>query len=547
MTTTIPDAPFLDGGPYDYIVVGAGSAGCAVAARLAEDRRRSVLLIEAGPRDRSPWVHLPMGYAKLFANPRLNWMYEGEPEPEMNGRRMYQPRGKVLGGSSSINGMMFLRGNHLDFDDWAALGCSGWSFREVLPYFRRSEDHFLGESEWHGSGGPVKISDSTRGGRLPEAVLSACYAADLPRNDDFNGAAQDGFGYYQFNTARGRRWSSARAYLKSAPPNLRILTDCTVERLLFEGRTCRGVALRRTGDDTPLHARAAGEVIVSAGTIAAPQLLMVSGIGPAAGLMAQGIAPVVDRAEVGRNLQDHTSLQVMFRCTEPVTVNDLANSVWRRGLAGLRYGLTRKGVLSETGIYVGGFTRTDPALDRPDLQITLSNWSVAERTSTGARQHPFSGFTISPEHLAPDARGDITLSGPDMRAAPRIRFNFLQTDYDRNALIQGVRLIRRIAAQPVLSVLIAEELRPGPSVQDEAALLSFVREAAGSDIHGVGTCRMGGDEDSVVDPQLRVRGVSGLRVADASIMPRVVRGNTHASTVMIGEKAADLVKGVVQG
>lgn len=543
MTTTIPDAPLLDGGPYHFIVVGAGSAGCAVAARLAEDRRSRVLLIEAGPRDRSPWVHLPMGYAKLFANPRLNWMYEGEPEPQMNGRRMYQPRGKVLGGSSSINGMMFLRGNHLDFDDWASAGCDGWSFREVLPYFKRSEDHFLGETEWHGSGGPVRISDSQRGGRLPEAVLMACYAAGLPRNDDFNGESQDGFGYYQFNTSRGRRWSSARAYLTSPPPNLRILTDCSVERLLVDGLACRGVALQRKGESQVSHALASREVIVSAGSIASPQLLMVSGIGPADALAAQGISPIADRAEVGQNLQDHTSLQVMFRCTEPVTINDLANSLWRRGLAGLRYGLTRKGVLSETGIYVGGFTRTDPALDRPDLQITLSNWSVAERTSTGARQHPFSGFTISPEHLAPDARGSITLSGSDMRAAPRIRFNFLETEYDRNALIQGIRLIRRIASQPVLSSLIAEELRPGPEVQDDAAMLDFVREAAGSDIHGVGTCRMGGDEGSVVDPQLRARGVSGLRVADASIMPRVVRGNTHAATVMIGEKAADLIKG----
>ncbi|MDQ0474594.1 GMC family oxidoreductase [Labrys wisconsinensis] len=539
MPRSEPPAP-LDGGPYDFIVVGAGSAGSVLAARLSEDGRHRVLLLEAGPADRSPWIHLPMGYSRLFSDRRYNWMYESEPEPGLNGRVLYQPRGKVLGGSSSINGMMYVRGNARDFDDWAVAGCTGWSFEEVLPYFRKAEDQSRGPDRWHGAGGPLKVSDQSFDRELPNALCEAARQAGLAVNLDFNGAEQDGFGYYQMNIHRGRRWSAARGYLAPARgrPNLRILTGAEVEGILVEGATARGVIVRHRG----ARLLAAGrEVIVSAGTIASPQLLMLSGIGPAQHLRETGIACLHDLPEVGANLQDHTCIQLMFRCTRPITVNDLANSWVRRIGAGLEYALLRKGWLAETGIYVGGFARSDPGQDRPDVQMAMAAWSVAERTAKGARPHSFSGFSFSPEHVNPDARGSIRLRSPDPAAAPRISFNFFQTEYDIRAMTFGIRLVRRIAGQPAMQPYVAGELQPGADVRSDAEMLDFIRRSAGSDIHGVGSCRMGADAGAVVDPRLRVRGLAGLRVADASVMPRIVRGNTHAATVMIAEKAADMI------
>lgn len=529
-----------DGGSYDFIVVGAGSAGSVLAARLSESGRHSVLLLEAGPADRNPWIHLPMGYSKLYADPRYNWMYESEPEPGLNGRTSYQPRGKTLGGSSSINGMMYVRGNRRDFDDWAAAGCAGWSYAEVLPYFRKAEDQSRGADAYHGVGGPLKVSDQSFDHELPNALCEAARQAGLVDNPDFNGAEQDGFGYYQMNIHRGRRWSAARGYLAPARgrPNLRIVTSALAERLIISGREVRGVRYRRHGQVYEARAR---ETVVSSGTIASPQLLMLSGIGPADQLAAHGIGRVADRREVGANLQDHTCVQLMFRCTRPITVNDLANSFSRKIAAGLRYMLLRSGYLAETGIYVGGFARSAPDLDRPDMQMAMAAWTVAERSIAGARPHPFSGFSLSPEHVAPDARGSIALRSPDPTAPPRIRFNFFQTDYDINAMLFGIRLVRRIIEQPAIQPYVADELQPGRQMRSDAELIDFIRDKAGSDIHAAGTCRMGADGDAVVDSRLRVNGVAGLRVADASIMPRVVRGNTHAATVMIGEKAADMM------
>lgn len=535
------DAEPLDGGPYDYIVVGAGSAGSAVAARLSESGRNRVLLLEAGPSDWNPWIHLPMGYSKLFNDPRINWMYESEPEPGLNNRVLYQPRGKVLGGSSSINGMMYVRGHPKDFDGWAASGCPGWSYEDVLPFFRKSEDQSRGEDRFHGIGGPLKVSDQSFDRELPNALCAAALEAGLPRNPDFNSDTQDGFGYYQMNVHKGRRWSAAKGYLKPARkrPNLRIVTGATAERILIRNGVAEGVLFRQ-GDR--LRRVEAGETILCGGTIASPQLLMLSGIGPAAHLKETGIDVIADRASVGQNLQDHTNIQLMFRCTRPITVNDVANS-WLRTLGtGLQYLLTGKGYFSETGIYVGGYARSDASMDRPDVQMAMAAWSVGERTAKGAKPHPFSAFSFSPEHVCPDARGSVTLRSPDAAVPPRIRFNFFQTDYDLRAMMFGIRLIRRIVEQPAMKPYVSGELQPGKNAQSDEELIAFIREKAGSDIHAAGSCRMGGDADSVVDPQLRVRGVAGLRVADASIMPRVVRANTHAATVMIGEMAAHMLQ-----
>ncbi|MEP9389203.1 GMC family oxidoreductase N-terminal domain-containing protein [Mesorhizobium sp. KR9-304] len=535
-----PEAQPLDGDSYDYIVVGAGSAGSVIAARLSESGRHRVLLLEAGPSDWNPWIHLPMGYSKLYSDPSVNWMYESEPEPGLNNRVLYQPRGKVLGGSSSINGMMYVRGHPKDFDGWAEAGCPGWAFEDVLPFFRKSEDNSRGENRFHGAGGPLKVSDQSFDRELPQALRAAAREAGLKDNPDFNSDVQDGFGYYQMNIHKGRRWSAAKGYLKPARSrsNLRILTGATTERILLNGTVAEGVLFRRQGKLLRVQAR---ETIVCAGAIAAPQLLMVSGIGPADHLKATGVGVVADRASVGQNLQDHTNTQLMFRCIKPITINDIANS-WVRTLGtGLQYLLTGKGYFSETGIYVGGYARSNASLDRPDMQVTMAAWSVGERTAKGAKQHPFSGFSFSPEHVCPEARGSVTLKSPDVQVAPSIRFNLFQTDYDLRAMMFGIRLIRHIVRQPAMKPYVSSELQPGPNVQSDGEMIAFIREKAGSDIHAAGSCRMGGDADSVVDPQLRVRGVRGLRVADASIMPRVVRANTHAATVMIGEKAASMI------
>ena len=534
------DVRLLDGGPYDFIVVGSGSAGSVVASRLSENGRFRVVLLEAGPRDTSPWVHIPLGYSKLYADPRLNWMYESEPEPGLNGRTTYQPRGKMLGGSSSLNGMMYVRGNRLDFDDWAANGCEGWSYADVLPYFRKAEDQARGANAYHGVGGPLKVSDQGQHRELPLALCAAARQAGLPDNPDFNGEEQDGFGFYQVNIHKGRRWSAARGYLRPARsrPNLRIVTGALVESLIVEGGSVSGVYFGMNGQAFEVRA---GETIVSGGVIASPQLLMLSGIGSADHLAKHGIRCVADRPEVGANLQDHTCVQLMFRCAKPITVNDVANSWSKTAMVGLQYALFRKGYLAENTFYAGGFARSSADQDRPDIQITMAAWSVAERTAKGARQHPFSGFSFSPEHINPDARGEVRLRGRTASDRPSIIFNFLQTDYDVAALMYGVRLARHIIGQPAMRPYVAAEIQPGPHVQSDEEMVAFLRAMAGSDIHSVGTCRMGGDPGSVVDPRLRVRNVGGLRVVDASVMPRVVRGNTHAATVMIAEKASDLI------
>ncbi len=528
---------------YDFIVTGAGSAGCAVAGRLSEDGRFRVLLLEAGPRDTYPWIHIPLGYHKTFNNPKVNWMFDSEPEPELNGRVMYQPRGKVLGGTSSINGMVYMRGNAADYDEWRQRGCEGWDYNSVLPYFRRAEDNVRGSNEFHGTGGPLKVSDHRWQPTLAKAMHEAAMQAGIPANPDFNGATQEGVGYYQTTISKARRWSSARAYLSGARQrkNLTIATGAHATRVLIEGGRATGVEYRTMGADVTT-ARATREVIVSGGVYGSPQLLMLSGLGPAAHLKQHGVAVIKDMPGVGSHLHDHFNTYVAYRCAQPVTMNDLVNSLPRRILAGAQYALGRTGPLASMGLYVGALVRSDRRLERPDLQINMFAWAIKDRNRNGVVPQPFSAFGLSPVHLRPDGRGTVRLKSADPLAAPEIRFNFLKSSYDYEAIIHGMKLCREIAGQPALKPFVVEEILPGPAVTGDAELRADIRARGVSNLHPVGTCRMGREADAVVDPQLRVHGVAALRVADASIMPSIVAGNTNAPTIMIGEKCADMVR-----
>jgi choline dehydrogenase len=527
---------------FDFIVTGAGSAGCPVAARLSESGRYRVLLLEAGPPDRNPWIHIPLGYTKTYTDPKVNWMFESEPEPQMNGRTLYVPRGKVLGGTSSINGMVYMRGTPTDYDNWRQRGCEGWDWEHVLPFFKKAENQERGADDFHGVGGPLRVSNPVRV-PLGDAMVQAAIEAGIPENPDFNGARQEGVGYYQTTTSNRRRWSAARAYLRPAKTrdNLTIATDAQATRVLIEDGRAVGVEYR-----TPqglLTARCHGEIIVSGGVYGSPQLLQLSGLGPAAVLQQYGVPVVRDMPGVGAHLHDHFNTYLVWRCSQPVTINDLAMSAVEKLKAGVQYALTRSGHLSNAGIYAGAFVKSDPRLEQPDLQINMFGWSAYERLRTGIKPHPFSAFTMSPVHLRPEGRGTVRIKSPDPLAPPAIQFNFLASDYDFQALIYGTRLSRKIAAQPALKPFVMEEVIPGEECESDDQLIEEIRVRGVTNQHPVGTCMMGPDSDAmaVVDARLRVHGVAGLRVADASIMPQVPGGNTNAPSIMIGEKCAAMV------
>ncbi len=446
---------------YDYIVTGAGSAGCVLAARLSESGRHRVLLLEAGGKDSYPWIHIPLGYVRTFCNPRVNWMFDSEPEPNLNDRVMYQPRGKVLGGTSSINGMIYMRGNHADYDEWRQRGCEGWDYDFVLPYFRKAEDNERGGSEFHGSGGPLHVSNQPYEWEIGKLLLQACVEAGIPPNADFNGAQQEGCGYYQTTTNNRRRWSTAAAYLRPARkrPNLTVQTHAHATRLLLENGRAVGVEYR-----TPQglrSARASGEVIVSGGAYGSPQLLLLSGIGPAQHLQDMGIPVLHDLPGVGSNLHDHFNTYCAWRISRSLSLNVLHHSVPHQLVAGAKYVFWRGGPMSGNGLYVGALVRSDPGLERPDLQMNISAWSTIDRTAT-ASSRIRSRFRHQSGASASGGTGTVRLKIPDPLAPPEIRFDFLRSDYDMQAMITGIGIAREIAGQPALKGLVVEEvLRAG--------------------------------------------------------------------------------------
>ena len=531
----------MDVETYDFIVTGAGSAGCAVAGRLSEDGRYRVLLLEAGRRDRNPWIHVPVGYHKLYTHEVLNWKFESEPVAGLNGRTSYQPRGKTLGGTSSINGMVYMRGTSADYDGWRQKGCEGWDYASVLPYFRKAENNERGGDDFHGVGGPLNVADNRFRSELMDAVIEAAVEAGVPRNRDFNGARQEGVGYYQSTTGGGQRWSSAKAYLKPARgrQNLVVSPQSHATRIIVEDGRAVGVEYR--SPKGAMTARCRGEVIVSGGVYGSPQLLLLSGIGPGEHLHEMGLKVVRNLAPVGANLHDHFNSYVAWRATRTGTLNDLARNPIAKVKAGIRYALGRTGPLAGISTLAGILTRSNPRFEQPDLQFNIFLWSIKHRDRTGVYAHDWPGFTVSPVHLRPEGRGRVSLKSADPLSPPRIEFRFLETNHDIEAMLWGLRFARKLAEQPSLKPWVAEEIHPGPKCTSDEDMIEDLRNRGVSNLHPVGTCRMGVGTDAVVDPRLRVIGIRGLRVADASIMPQVVGGNTNAPSIMIGEKCAAMV------
>jgi choline dehydrogenase len=528
----------MDNEIADYIVIGAGSAGCVLANRLSADPGNRVLVLEAGGADSNPWIHIPVGYFKTMHNPAVDWCFVTESDPGLNGRRLKWPRGKVLGGSSSINGLLYVRGQPEDYDRWRQMGNSGWGWSDVQPLFRRAEDWTEGDDPHHGNGGPLAVSRNRVRRPICDAWIEAAQAAGYPFNPDYNGAEQEGVGYFQLTVRRGRRCSAAVGYLHPvrSRPNLRVVTRALTTRLIIEQGRAVGVCYRGA-DGVERTARVRREVILSAGAIGSPQILMLSGIGEGAHLAAHGIAPVLDRPAVGRNLQDHLQARLVFKCRE-ATLNDEVRSLAGRVRIAVQYALTRGGPMAMAASLATGFLRTRPDVATPDIQFHIQPWSA---DSPGEGVHPFSAFTASVCQLRPESRGEIRLRSPDPGEHPAIHPNYLATPGDCETMLAGVDIARRIAAQPPLRARIAEEFRPGPGISDRDAVLTWIRDSATTIYHPTGTCRMGIDEAAVVDPRLRVRGIEGLRVADCSIMPEIVSGNTNAPAIMIGEKASDMI------
>jgi len=523
---------------FDYVVVGAGSAGCVLANRLSADGRNSVLLLEAGPKDTNLWIHVPLGYGRLFKEKTVNWMYQTEPEPGLNGRSVFQPRGKVLGGSSSINGLLYIRGQHEDYDRWRQHGNNGWGFDDVLPYFKKAEDQQRGADGFHGTGGPLPVSDLGHPDPLSAAFITAAAETGLPVNPDFNGPSQEGAGFFQTTTRRGRRASAAVAYLRTAKGrnNLRVETSALAQRIVFDGRRAVAVEYRQAG--ALKTARARKEILVSGGAFNSPQLLQLSGVGPADLLRRHGIDVVLDAPGVGHDLQDHMQVRVIMRCSQRITLNDVVNNPVRRILTGLQYAAFRTGPLTIAAGTSGAFFRTNPRLATPDIQIHFLPFSTDKM---GEKLHSFSGFTASVCQLRPESRGSLRIRSADPAAPPEIRINYLSTEVDRTANVEGLKILRKILQAPALSPYVVEEVDPGAKVVSDEALLAHCRARGSTIYHPTSTCRMGNDPLAVVDRRLRLRGVEGLRVVDASVMPDLVSGNTNAVVIMIAEKASDMI------
>tara|TARA_R110000787_G_scaffold26952_2_gene75110 strand:- start:48104 stop:49750 length:1647 start_codon:yes stop_codon:yes gene_type:complete len=528
----------LNFGNYDYIIIGAGSAGCVLANRLSADPNCKVCLIEAGGKDRNPWIHLPIGYFYTFDNPSTDWRFRTEPEPGLNGRVLKYPRGKVLGGSSSINGMVYIRGHERDYDSWAQMGNRGWSWDDVLPYFRRSEDHEKGESEKHGAGGELRVEGLRASWEILDAFHDAAIERGMKSRADFNEGNNEGIGYFQVTQKGGRRMSTARAFLRPARnrPNLTVLTKMRADKLIFENK--RAVGIELTGSKGTGKATAHREVILSAGAVGSPHILQISGVGDQEALSDIGVPVIANLTGVGRNLQDHPALRTVYRVSNTRTLNEQSRSWFGKAKMGLEWLALRRGPLTIPPALVCGFARSKPNLEIPDLQIVCYPLSF---DATGDPPHPYPGFTAGVCMVKPKSRGEVMAKTSNPADAPAIRLNFFSDPEDLEAGVAGVELIRRICSAPSMERYKLEETIPGAKFQSREEVAASIGNFAATIFHPVGTCKMGQDPNAVVDDRLRVHGLQGLRVVDASIMPTIINGNTNATTIMIAEKASDMI------
>lgn len=523
---------------FDYIIVGAGSAGCLLANRLSANPAHRVLLLEAGGRDNWHWIHIPVGYLYCIGNPRTDWCYRTQADPGINNRTLGYPRGRVLGGSSAINGMIYMRGQAADYDGWASQGNPGWGWTDVLPVFKQVEDHHAGPSEFHGASGEWRVERQRLSWKILDAFREAAQQADIPSIDDFNRGDNEGCAYFEVNQRRGIRWTSAKAFLRPIKnrANLTVMTGAQAERIVFQGRRAQGVQFMHEGERKV--ARAHAEVILSAGAIGSVQLLQVSGVGPGALLQSLGIPVVHDLPGVGQNLQDHLQLRMIYKVHGAKTLNTMAASLWGKTLIGAQYALQRRGPLAMAPSQLGAFARSGPEHERANLEYHVQPLSLEK---FGDPLHAFPAITASVCNLRPTSRGHVNIVSPDAADAPHILCNYLQTAEDRQVAADSIRLTRRIMGQAALAPYRPQEYKPGAHIETQADLEKVAGDIGTTIFHPVGTCKMGVDAMAVVDPELRVHGVEGLRVIDASIMPTITSGNTNSPAVMIAEKGAQFI------